>query len=208
MKLFLFVIFNLIDFNLILSKNLKSSDIFKEGDSKKFLNSKKYTKPINTKNDSSLKDQKDLEEQYDSEYQKFGEFEGESKSEENYYHDDEPLIDYLDDNVDNTEEQLKKRTLFIAYCLKGGLTSDEQILNAYNWALKNKYLRNDKYKVKELSKNISNQFKSTFHKDWKIIIHKKGSSYIIKENKFIVKADELRRRANGKKLKILYKNKN
>jgi len=65
MKLFLFVIFNLIDFNLILSKNLKSSDIFKGGDSKKNLNSRKYTKPINAKNDYSLKDQKDLEEQYD-----------------------------------------------------------------------------------------------------------------------------------------------
>jgi len=45
MKLILFVIFIIIDFNLILSKNLKSSDIFKRGKSKKNLKSKNRIKP-------------------------------------------------------------------------------------------------------------------------------------------------------------------
>ena len=66
MKLILFVIQNIIDLNLISTKYLKFSDIFKGGNFKKNFNSNNRTKTIISINDYSLKDQKDLEEQNDS----------------------------------------------------------------------------------------------------------------------------------------------
>ena len=66
MKLILFVILNIINFNLISTKYLKLSDIFKGGNFEKNFNSKNRTKTINSTYDYSLKNQKDLEEQNDS----------------------------------------------------------------------------------------------------------------------------------------------
>jgi len=195
MKLILFVIFIIIEFNLILSKNLRSSDIFKRSKSKKNLNSKKKTKKTNETNDSNKKSQKNLEEPnvvipVSIPNTKSG-----------------PPIGDQSDGTDNTEELLIKRILFIVCCLKGGLTSDEQILNAYNWALENKYKINDKYNVNDLAEKISNQFESTFHEDWKIRRPKNGKkgvfSSITKNGEVIFKPDELRNSANGN-LSILF----
>ena len=47
-----------------------------------------------------------------------------------------PPKDIQFQNIINIDKGFIKRILFIACCLKGGLTSDEQIFNAYNWALK------------------------------------------------------------------------
>jgi len=227
MKLILFIIFIIIEFNLILSKNIKHSDIFKGGKSKKNLKSKNKikpkpkSKPIIKKDESSLKNKKILEES-EVENEEASIIEATDEIEEFIERsivkveaitteDPGPLIDYPDEYIDNTEELLKRRILFIACCLKGGLISDEQILEAYNWALKNNYLINDKYVVEDLAKKISNQFKSTFHNDWKIRRPKNGKkgvfSSIINKGKEIAKPHELRNRANGN-LTILFKHEN
>ena len=159
------------------------------------MNLKNKTKPINTKNDSSQDEI--VYEVVDTVI-----IEEEESVPENRT-DYGPPIDEQSDDWDNTNEKLKKRIIFIACCLKGGLISDEQILNAYDWALENNYLIYVNYNINELVKKISIQFKSTSHDDWKIKIPKKGSSYIIKEGQFIFKADKLRELANGK-LKSLF----
>jgi len=158
------------------------------------LNSKNKTEPINTKNDSS---------QDEIVYEVVDTVIIEEESVSENRTDYGPPIDEQSNDWDNTDEKLKKRIIFIACCLKGGLISDEQILNAYDWALENNNLIIDNYNINELTEKISIQFKSTFHDDWKIKIPKKGSSYIIKEGQFIFKADELRELANGK-LKSLF----
>ena len=192
MKLILFVIFIIIEFNLILSKNLKLSDIFKGGKSKENLNLKNNTKSINTKNGSSITNQISFGVAYSNSSEMVG-----RESEKN----SGPPIDDQSDNIDNTDGVLKKQILFIACCLKGGLISDEQILNAYDWALENNYLINDKYNINELAEKISKQFKSTFHNDWKIRRPKDGIngafSSITKKGEEITKPQELRSRAKG-----------
>ena len=128
MKLILFEIFLIIDFNLILPKYLNSSDIFKGGKSRKNLNSKNKTEPINTKNDSS---------QDEIVYEVVDTVIIEEESVSENRTDYGPPIDEQSNDWDNTDEKLKKRIIFIECCLKGGLISDEQILNAYDWALEN-----------------------------------------------------------------------
>ena len=59
---------------------------------------------------------------------------------------------------------------FMACCVIGGLTSNEQILKAHEWALKNKYIRNDNYvnmSPYDFAKKISEEFKTTYHSEWK-----------------------------------------
>ena len=40
---------------------------------------------------------------------------------------------------------LEKFIRFMASCLKAGISSDNHILDVYEWALQNNYIRNDKY---------------------------------------------------------------
>ena len=59
---------------------------------------------------------------------------------------------------------------FMACCVIGGLTSNEQILKAHEWALKNKYIRTDNYvnmSPYDFAKKISEEFKTTYHSEWK-----------------------------------------
>ena len=193
MKLIVFVIFNIIDMNLILSKNLKLPDIFKGGNYEKNFNPKNITIPINSTNDCSLKDQENFKEP--------------KKNKENLKRkifNKFPLPKALNDiereieviKVQNGKNlSLEKQILFLASCLKGGLDPDKQILNAYEWALKNNYIRNDKYD--DLAKEISKQFKTEYHDDWKIRRSiKQHTCNIISNIKIIFNYNELRNRAN------------
>ena len=159
------------------------------------MNSKNNTKPINTENDSSLSNQIAFGVPISKRSEMNVEMKGEPKS------NCGPPIDKQSYDINISDEVLKKQILFIACCLKGGLIYDEEILNAYDWALENNYLKKDNYNINELAKKISIQFNSTFHDDWKISRPKKGEkgvfSSITKEGEEIVKPQELRNRANG-----------
>ena len=75
-----------------------------------------------------------------------------------------------------------KGSLFMACCVKGGLTSEKQILNAKEWALKNKDIRNDNeltIPINDLVKKISEQFKTIYHNDWKIKGPSKEGNYMV-----------------------------
>ena len=187
MKITLIVVFNIISLISVSSKNLKPSDIFKGRNSEK-----NKTKHINSTNDCSLKDQ--------------GNFEGPKKDKEIsivipvFSPDGVPPSD-LDKEIKDIKVQndknlsLEKQILFLASCLKGGLTSDKQILNAYEWALENNYIRNDKYD--DLAQKISKQFKTDYHDDWKIRkIKNQHSCDIISKRKIIFNYDKLRNDAN------------
>ena len=182
MKLILFAIFNIIAFNFISSRNLRLSDIFK-GDNygKNFK-----TKPINSKNHYILKDQKYLEKSYESKYQ------NDIKNIKIPLLKDitkfpiAPLgpptnmpkkIKYIKKGTGferisyHKNLGLKKGSYFMACCVIGGLTSDEQILKAHAWSLKNKYITNDnsvKIPYKDFAKKISEQYKTKYNSDWEI----------------------------------------
>ena len=138
MKLILLVIFSIIEFNLILSTNLKLSDIFKGSYSEKNFNPNNKTNPINSTNNYSLKDQEDLEM---PEEDKRKRIDHENKI-ESIGHDFYRQNKFVEADKNLTFE---KQILFMASCLKGGLTSDEHISNAYDWAIRNKYFGTDKY---------------------------------------------------------------
>ena len=185
MKLFVFLIFYIIELKLILSKNLKPSDIFKGGNSGKNFNSKNKTKSINSTNDCNHKDQEDYEESKEGKSDDSGD-------------GGEPLND-ISGGIKKIEElhkilTLEKQILFMASCLKGGLTSDNHILDAYEWALQNNYYGNDKYD--DLAKKISKKFKANYHNDWRISIFKKQHSCaIVSGRKIIFDYNGLRNRA-------------
>ena len=68
---------------------------------------------------------------------------------------------------------LKKGGHFMACCVIGGLVSDEQILNAHEWALKNKFITKDnsvKIPCKDLAKKISTKYQTTYNSKWQIKI--------------------------------------
>ena len=115
MKLILFEIFNIIDFKLILSKNLKPSDIFKGGNSEKNFNSKNKTQPVISINEIAEIDSGSP---------------GETSND---------MSNEIKDMEIPSQNDLKleKLVLFMASCLKAGLTSDNHILDAYEWAPQN-----------------------------------------------------------------------
>ena len=181
MKLNLLLIFSIIDLNLIISKNLKSSDIFKGRNSEKNFNTKNKNNPINSTNDNSLKDPDDFPEQ-DKMY-------GEIFS-------PEPLNNIADDmkGPSHNKLDLEKRISFLASCLKAGLTSDNHILDAYEWASQNKHIRKDKYD--ELAKKISKQFQANYHNKWRIRRYKgRYPCDIVLKEKVIFDYHRLRNRA-------------
>ena len=58
---------------------------------------------------------------------------------------------------------------FMACCVLGGLTNDDQIKKAHEWALGNKYIGKDdfvKLNYRDFAKKISEQFKTTYHSEW------------------------------------------
>ena len=177
MKLILFLIFSIIDFNLILSTNLKHSDIFKGSNSEKNFNPNNKTKPINSTNNYSLKDQEDLE-MPEEDKRKLIYHENKIES---IGHDFYRQNKFVEADKSLT---LEKQILFMASCLKGGLTSDEYILNAYDWAIRNKYFGTDKYD--DLAKKISTQFKTNYQNDWKIRRSEKRQSCVIVSNQKII----------------------
>ncbi len=84
-------------------------------------------------------------------------------------------------NIETHFEKTKIKKSFIVGCLKGGLNSYQQILEAYSWALRNKYVENDKYiniNYNNFAKKISEIFKTTYHSDWKIRSSKEGHTWI------------------------------
>ena len=86
----------------------------------------------------------------------------------------------------------------MACCLKSGLTSDEQILQAYEWALINNYINNNKYSINDLVDKISKKFQTNYHNDWRISIYNHRHSYaIISEGKIIFDYNGLRNRAKN-----------
>ena len=61
-------------------------------------------------------------------------------------------------NIETLFKKSKIRRSFVAGCLKGGLESYQQILEAYSWALKNKYAEKDEFiniNYKDFAKKIS-----------------------------------------------------
>ena len=82
----------------------------------------------------------------------------------------------------------------MACCVKGGLTSNQQIFDAFSWAKKNKYYREDIFRIDfikinrgnvidipydELAKKISEKFKTKYHSDWKITSSKEGYAFVV-----------------------------
>ena len=65
---------------------------------------------------------------------------------------------------------LKEGCNFMACCVIGGLTTDQEILKAHDWALQHNYIRSDNYvniSYSDFAKKISKEFKTTYHDDWK-----------------------------------------
>ena len=65
---------------------------------------------------------------------------------------------------------LKEGCNFMACCVIGGLTTDQEILKAHDWALVHNYIRSDNYvniSYSDFAKKISEEFKTTYHDDWK-----------------------------------------
>ena len=61
--------------------------------------------------------------------------------------------------------------LFMAACVKGGLCTTSQITTAYSWALSAGKINSNAYvnmSASELAKQISQQYKTTFHSDYYI----------------------------------------
>ena len=185
MKLILFAIFNIIALSSISSRNLRPSDIFKGNNYGKNFNHVNKTKPINSKNDYILKDQKDLEKSYDSKYQ---------NDTKEITISSTNIKDTIKGPPTNIKEKrypngnIKKGTgfekisyhkdlglkdggCFMACCVIGGLTSNEQILKAREWSLKNKYITDDnsvKIPYKDFAKKISEQYQTTYNSNWEI----------------------------------------
>ena len=65
---------------------------------------------------------------------------------------------------------MKTGCLFMAVCVIGGLGSDKEMIEAREWANKKGYASGTRcnINIQELAKKISIQFKTTFHKDWKV----------------------------------------
>ena len=99
------------------------------------------------------------------------------------------------DELNHNNLELEKRVLFMASCLKAGLTSDNHILDAYKWASQNNYIRNDKYD--DLAKKISMKFQTNYHNDWRIKIFNHGHScaLVSERKKIIFDYNGLRNRA-------------
>ena len=61
--------------------------------------------------------------------------------------------------------------LFMACCVIGGLGTTSEVLAARQWALDNKYIRDDNYVLLEsmdLAQRISSQYGTTYHSDFGI----------------------------------------
>ena len=57
----------------------------------------------------------------------------------------------------------------MACCVIGGLTTNEQIIKAHEWALQNNFIRNDNYvnlDYNDFAKLVSEQFQTIYHPDW------------------------------------------
>ena len=133
MKLILFVIFIVITLDSITSKNLKPSNIFKVDNPGMNFNTTNKTKGINSTNIYHLRGQKDLEDSY---YPKI-------KIDPRIYNYRPPFKGRYTGFTNITcEDKIKfEKTylIFLACCVKGGLTSNQQIFEAVSWAKKNKY---------------------------------------------------------------------
>lgn len=64
----------------------------------------------------------------------------------------------------------KSGCCFLCTCVKGGLTTQEECLDCYNWAVKNKIINpSDCYinvEKNRLSEEIANRYGTTFHSDY------------------------------------------
>ena len=185
MKIISFIIFNICVFNLTSSIFLKISDILKGSKLKKLFNLNNKAKHLNSTIDFNKKDEKDLEEQTSESIstpatRAIGDMSEEVK---NIFTNDQEN----ENTEDNSFENIEKGSLFMALCVKGGLTSNEQILNAYEWALKNNYIINQN-KVNmswnDFAQKISEKFKSIYHFDWKIRNSFKEGHYNVIDSKF------------------------
>ena len=186
MKIISFLFFNIFVFNLTSSKFLKISDIFKGNKFRNVFNLINKTKYLNSTRFCNQKDQKDLEKP--STYSNYSRITrapitDDSKQAITIFKNDQENVN----TKDNSFENIEKGSLFMALCVKGGLTSNEQILNAYEWALKNNYIINQN-KVNmswnDFAQKISEKFKSIYHFDWKIRNSFKEGHYNVIDSKF------------------------
>jgi len=79
----------------------------------------------------------------------------------------------------------KIRRSFIVCCIKGGLNTTQQILDAYTWALNNNYIEKYNYvniHYEDFSKKISEKFRTIFHSNWKI--KSKKEHFLIIDSKY------------------------
>ena len=63
---------------------------------------------------------------------------------------------------------MKYGCLVLACCVKGGLGSRNQVINARNWALSQGYIRSDNYVLIDsntLAQRISQKYGTTYHSD-------------------------------------------
>ena len=71
--------------------------------------------------------------------------------------------------IDIAKLDHKQRSKFLAYCIISGLTNNEQVSKAHQWALNNKYIGgDDNILIDDFAQKASNQFKTEYRKDWKI----------------------------------------
>ena len=141
------------------------SDIFKGNNSEKMFNLTNKNKHKNTTNNYSLKDKKYneslIQDDVIEEIEEIEKIEVKRKP----VFGGPPIIGEL------TRKNNDQNSYFMACCIKGGLTSDNQILIAHEWALENNFIINDNdgnISCNDFAQKVSQQFQTTYHSDWKL----------------------------------------
>lgn len=76
--------------------------------------------------------------------------------------------------------------LFLALCVKGGCTNQEQCVKAFNWAVSNDFVRGHDAYVNigrdELAQKISNRFNLPYHSDYSVVKCTKRQHFYLMQN--------------------------
>ena len=185
MKLILLVIFNIVCFNSISAKIIKPSDIIKRSN----FNLKNKTRSYNYSIfGNNFKDDK-------KEIKKIV-IEADKKAKLLSIKDIDPNQNFKTKQQNNDEvindkkcSDLEKVSLFMACCIKGGVTPAE-FSDACIWALENNYIKNENHlniPINDFAQKIAKQFETTYHDDWKIReANKQGQYLVIDSNRKII----------------------
>ena len=89
------------------------------------------------------------------------------------------------ETIDLTKLNLKQKSDFVAHCILCGLTTNEQIMNAYHLAKQNNYIGDDD-NIKTSNRFyqlVSEHFKTTCHNDWTIGGTNDGHFWVLNSEK-------------------------